>query len=80
VDWENPGFKEKKEKDVGMPDYILKEFAKNEPALANFTGLAQTYKLQYILWITNAKRNETKVKRVKESIGLLKENRKLGLK
>lgn len=50
------------------------------PALTNFNNLAQTYKRHYILWITNAKREETILSRLKESIELLKENRKLGLK
>jgi len=48
--------------------------------LTNFNNLAQTYKGHYILWITSAKREETILSRLKESIKLLKENRKLGLK
>lgn len=81
VDWENKDLKKEKEKnDFDVPDFILKEFTKNEPALKYFNNLSQTYKRQYILWITNAKREETIHNRLKESIELLKENRKLGLK
>ena len=81
VDWETSNIETvQKGKEFQVPDFILKAFAENEPALTNFNNLALTYKRHYILWITNAKREETIVNRLKESIGLLKENRKLGLK
>lgn len=81
VDWKSNGSKKDEEnKGFQVPDYILRAFSENEPALTNFNNLAQTYKRHYILWITNAKREETILNRLKESIGLLKENRKLGLK
>jgi uncharacterized protein YdeI (YjbR/CyaY-like superfamily) len=80
VDWpvNKSGKKELKENDI--PDFIIEELAKNEPALINFNKLATTYKRHYILWITNARKEETILNRLKESIGLLKENKKLGLK
>jgi|SRR5665647_1068640 len=80
VDWpvNKSGKKELKENDI--PDFIIEELAKNEPALINFNKLATTYKRHYILWITNARKEETILSRLKESIGLLKENKKLGLK
>ncbi|MDP4208724.1 MAG: YdeI/OmpD-associated family protein [Bacteroidota bacterium] len=81
VDWESNGSKKDGEKkEFQVPDFILRALSENEPALTNFNNLAQTYKRHYILWITNAKREETILNRLKESIGLLKENRKLGLK
>ncbi|MGD9928492.1 MAG: YdeI family protein [Mangrovibacterium sp.] len=81
VDWENKDLKnEKGEKKFDVPDFILEEFAKNEPALTNFNNLSHTYRRHYILWITDAKREETILYRLKESIELLRENRKLGLK
>jgi uncharacterized protein YdeI (YjbR/CyaY-like superfamily) len=81
VDWEVKSPKnDNAKKEFHIPDFILKEFAKNEPALANFNNLALTYKRHYIQWITSAKREETIQSRLKESIELLKENRKLGLK
>lgn len=81
IDWESKGLKgDKREKTIDIPDFILKELAQNEPALTNFNHLAPTYRRHYILWITSAKREETILSRLNESIGLLKENRKLGLK
>ncbi|PKP03159.1 MAG: hypothetical protein CVU11_09350 [Bacteroidetes bacterium HGW-Bacteroidetes-6] len=76
VDWESKELK----KEFHIPDFILKTFAENEPALTNFNNLAGTHKRHYILWITSAKKEETILNRLKESIELLKENRKLGLK
>jgi len=81
VDWESEKSKRDGEKaEYIVPDFILRAFAENEPALKNFNNLTKTYKRHFILWITNAKREETIQYRLKESIGLLKENRKLGLK
>lgn len=72
---------EKKDlKEISLPDFILTELAKNEPALTNFTNLPLTYRRHYLLWITTAKREETVQKRLREAIVLLKENKKLGLK
>ena len=80
VDLEKSKSGEKKTRKVGIPDFIMKAFAENEPAMLNFNNLAPTYKRHYIAWITNAKKEETMMSRMKESIGLLKENKKLGLK
>lgn len=63
-----------------IPGFILSEFAQNEPALKNFNSLPKTHKRHYILWITSARREETIQKRLKESVALLKDNKKLGLK
>lgn len=80
VEWEITKAKEKETTDFDIPGFIVDNFAKNEPALINFNNLSPTYKRHYILWITNAKGEETIRKRLNESIELLKENKKLGLK
>lgn len=81
VNWESNDFeKEKSKKGFDVPDFIIKEFAENEPALVNFNNLAQTHKKQYVLWITSAKKEETILSRLRKSVELLKENSKLGLK
>jgi uncharacterized protein YdeI (YjbR/CyaY-like superfamily) len=69
VDWESKDLKREKEgKDFDVPGFILKEFAKNEPALTNFNNLSQTYRRHYILWITNAKREETIFNRLRRGV------------
>ena len=70
----------KEKKELEVPEFLLHEFAQNEPALTHFKQLATGYKKQYVLWITSAKREETQQKRLKEAIDLLKANQKLGMK
>ncbi len=76
----NPDSERKEKKVFEIPAYILQAFAANEPALTNFSRLALSYKKHYVLWISSAKREETRIKRLNEAIVLLKENKKLGLK
>ncbi len=63
---------------------ISPEFAnalnKNPMAKENFENMALTYRKHYIGWINIAKRNETKKRRIAESITLLQKGEKLGLK
>jgi uncharacterized protein YdeI (YjbR/CyaY-like superfamily) len=80
VDWPINKSEIRESKEINIPEFIIEELARNEPALMNFNKLATTYKRHYILWITNARKEETIRSRLKESIGLLKENKKLGLK
>ena len=63
-----------------MPPEFAKALAKNKKAKENFDALADSYQKYYIGWIAYAKRPETKKKRIAESIALLKQGKKLGLK
>jgi uncharacterized protein YdeI (YjbR/CyaY-like superfamily) len=56
------------------------ELNKNPKAKNFFDNLAPSYKKQYVGWISSAKRDETRRKRIKEAIGLLNGSKKLGLK
>lgn len=67
-------------KDMVIPEYILETLAAHEPALTNFLKLPSSCKREYAGWITQAKREETILKRLQETISLLKENKRLGLK
>jgi uncharacterized protein YdeI (YjbR/CyaY-like superfamily) len=79
--WENhKPLKELPGKEIPLSEFLREAFGQNEPALENFQNLAPSYRRQYILWITSAKTPETVQKRISESIGLLKENRKLGMR
>lgn len=80
VDWAVGKAKDMLTKEIEVPEFIRKELVKNEPALKNFYNLAPTFRRHYILWITSAKKEETVRKRLTESVSLLKENKKLGLK
>lgn len=76
VEWPAP---EAKTDELSVPAFILDELALNEPALSHFNQLSKTNKRLYVGWITSAKRPETIQKRLVESIGLLKQNKKLGI-
>ena len=63
-----------------LPPEFEQALAQNKKAKEHFVKLAPTYQKHYIGWIAVAKRQETKVKRIKESIALLEKGEKLGLK
>ena len=52
----------------------------NAKAWKNFQNLAPSYRRHYVGRIMHAKQQETRERRLKESISLLEQNRKLGLK
>lgn len=54
--------------------------SKNPKAKENFEQLTPTYQQQYLTWIAIAKRPDTRAKRIAESIRLLEQGQKLGLR
>ena len=70
----------KKGRALTVPDYMRQALLANKRALKNFNNLAPSYQRHYIGWITSAKKEETRQKRLAEAIGLLTRNLKLGLK
>jgi len=63
-----------------IPKELKDAFAKSKKARIFFEQLALTYQKHFIGWIQTAKRPETKNRRIKESISLLTQGKKLGLK
>jgi uncharacterized protein YdeI (YjbR/CyaY-like superfamily) len=59
---------------------LLRELRANRRAWAFFRGLAPSYRRNYIRWVMSAKRDETRLRRLREAIDLLAQGRKLGLK
>jgi len=53
---------------------------KNEKAWDNFNKLAPSYRKNYVAWLQNAKKPETRQRRLKELISVLEQNKKLGMK
>lgn len=80
VAWEPCEKKRIKPEETGIPGFIAEGLAGNEPAWTNFNLLAPSHKGQYVGWIMDAKREATRMARLEETIRLLKENKKLGLK
>ena len=63
-----------------IPREFIDALGKNKEAKVFFDRLAPTYQKHYITWIAAAKRPQTKKQRIRESITLLKQGKKLGLK
>ena len=63
-----------------IPPEFAKALACNKKAKETFDKLAPSYRKHYIGWITIAKRQETKKRRIAESIALLEKGKRLGLK
>jgi uncharacterized protein YdeI (YjbR/CyaY-like superfamily) len=65
---------------LDIPKELKRALAKNRKAHNFFDQLAPSYQKQFIGWIAVAKRQETKDRRVRESITLLEQGNKLGIK
>jgi len=63
-----------------VPPELKRALAANKAAARNFDNLAPSYRRQCIDWFLNAKREETRRKRLKEIISLLSKNKKMGMK
>jgi uncharacterized protein YdeI (YjbR/CyaY-like superfamily) len=63
-----------------IPPYIEEPLKADARAWNCFEKLAPSCRRAYIGWIDSAKREETKQKRLRETIGLLAAGKKLGLK
>ena len=67
-------------KELVTPEYLEEALRANVKAWENFNRLAPSYRRQYIGWIRNAKKEETRSRRIREAISLLSRNEKLGMK
>ena len=62
-----------------VPPELTAALAQNAQALESFEKLAPSHRKQFIYWISTAKRDETRKKRIETTIKMLMANRKLGL-
>lgn len=65
-----------KRADWPVPDFFTKALKKNQAAAANFAAFAPTYQREYLVWLTTAKREETREKRLAETLAALAAGRK----
>jgi len=63
-----------------LPPYIEAALRKNAAARRHFEALTDSQRRRYFAWIESAKREETKLRRLKEAIRLLAAGKLLGLK
>jgi uncharacterized protein YdeI (YjbR/CyaY-like superfamily) len=67
-------------KKASLPSFMPKALQANDKAWTSFNAMPPSHQRNYVLWVTMAKRAETREKRLKEAIQLLKQNKRLGLK
>jgi uncharacterized protein YdeI (YjbR/CyaY-like superfamily) len=66
--------------DMPVPEFMQRALQRSPAAWNNFQQMAPSYRRNYIGWISAAKTEETRNRRLEEAIALLNENRKLGMK
>lgn len=63
-----------------VPKYFREALDRNQKAAQFFDELAPSYRRHFIGWVSSAKREETRQRRLTEAIALLAQRKKLGLK
>jgi uncharacterized protein YdeI (YjbR/CyaY-like superfamily) len=61
---------------IPMPDDFAQALAGSPAAQASFDGFAPSHRREYLEWITEAKRDETRAKRIAQAIEWLAEGKK----
>jgi len=69
-----------KRPELPLPDWLKAGLMTSPKAWENFSKLPPSHQRNYILWVSDAKREETRLKRIREAIGRLEKNERLGLK
>jgi uncharacterized protein YdeI (YjbR/CyaY-like superfamily) len=68
-------FNDTKKKEIIIPDYFLKQLKKNKSAQTSFVAMSPSHKKEYIEWITEAKTEETRNRRMAYAIEWLSEGK-----
>ncbi len=67
-----------REDTTNIPDDLRQALTANSQARRNFERLAPSHKRQYIYWITSARTDKTRRRRIQETVRLVMESKKLG--
>lgn len=70
-----PKLPAKKKADLPMPDYFMAAIEKNKKALAGFEKFSPSHKREYVEWITEAKTEPTRDKRVAQAVEWMAEGK-----
>lgn len=62
--------------EIPVPDDFAAALAESDPAMATFNAFAPSHRREYLEWITQAKRPETRAKRIAQTIEWLVEGKK----
>lgn len=55
-------------REIAVPDYLVAALKKNKKAQANFEKFSYSHKKEYVEWLTGAKREETRQKRLQTAL------------
>jgi len=58
----------KAKKELVVPDYFLAALRKSKKAIATFEGFSYSHKKEYVEWVTEAKREETRQQRLQTAV------------
>jgi uncharacterized protein YdeI (YjbR/CyaY-like superfamily) len=64
----------------GVPSWFEEALEKEPAAREHFNKLAPSHRRQYLGWVTDAKKAETRLRRLREAIDRLSRGEKLGMK
>jgi len=72
-----PGARTKRatKRELVIPDFLATALAKNKRALANFEMFSYSHKKEYVEWLTGAKREETRRKRLSTALAWITEGK-----
>jgi len=71
---------QRKTQELVIPQYFKQALMGSRKAWENFNDLAPSYRRRYLLWISDAKTDETRERRLAEATQLLAANKKLGMR
>jgi uncharacterized protein YdeI (YjbR/CyaY-like superfamily) len=63
-------------RETELPDDLAAAMRKSKPALAFFEGLAPSHKKEWVRWVTEAKKPETRAARIEKTVASLTEGNK----
>ncbi len=63
-----------------VPPFVEDALKATPAAWTHFEKLAPSCRREYIRWIMDAKKEETRLRRLREAVSLLEQNKKLGMK
>ncbi len=69
-----------KRPELSLPDWLEAGLITSPKAWENFNGLPPSHRREYIAWITDAKKEETRQRRIRAAIDMLEKNERLGMK
>jgi hypothetical protein len=65
----------KEKKELVVPDYFLAAVKKNRKSLATFEGFSYSHKKEYVEWVSEAKTDETRGRRLAQTVEWLAEGK-----